>query len=128
MPSKRDGSIVTSAQRNGSAARLTCMLDRLFRLSDEQAANGLAVRFCREVYLLDETTDYGWHEVFAIVYRLDADTGDAHTALKYAVGRGWLDVIGTPLAYAKLREPGRRLFADADIAFQKQKTPPCIRQ
>jgi hypothetical protein len=96
------------------------MFDYLNSVSDEQAANGLAVRLCREVYLLNETTDYGWHAVHPLSYRLDAAFDDALLALKYAANKGWLDLIGTPVAYAKLLEPGRRLFANADVAFPKR--------
>jgi len=96
------------------------MHDRLDDVSDEQAARWLAVRFCREVYLLDESTDCWWHALQPLAYRLDADLEDTMAALNYAAHKGWLDLIGTPIAYAKLLEPGHRLFADADVALPRR--------
>ncbi len=95
------------------------MFDHLNRISDEQTANGLAVRLCREVYLLDRTSAYKWQALRPLVSRLDADFEESLAALQYAVRKGWLDIFGDPAAHVMLLEPGRALFADADVSLPK---------
>ena len=96
------------------------MFDHLNRISDEQAANDLAVRFCREVFVLDRTSAYKWQALPPLVFRLDAGFEDTLAAVQYAVRKGWLDVFGDPVAHVMLLELGHRLFADADVALPKR--------
>jgi hypothetical protein len=96
------------------------VFDHLNRISDEQAANDLAVRFCREIFVLDRTAAYKWQALAPLASRLDADFEGTLAAVKYAVRKGWVDVFGDPIAHVMLLEPGRALFANADVAFPRR--------
>lgn len=96
------------------------MFNHLNPASDEQAANGVAVRFCREVFLLDRTSAYKWQALQPLVTRLDASFEETLAALQYCLRKGWLDVFGDPAANVMLLEPGRALFANADVALPRR--------
>jgi hypothetical protein len=96
------------------------MFDHLNRISAEQTAKGLAVRFCREVFLFDGTSVYKWQALKPIVLRLNADLEETHDALEYAVGRRRRDVFGDPAVNLMLLEAGRAVFADADISLPRR--------
>jgi hypothetical protein len=100
------------------------MFDRLDAMRDEEAVRGLAVRFCRDVYLGTRATVHKWQAVPSMELRLNASKEDTQAALKYAARKGWLDPFGDPIFAVMLLEPGRALFADADVALPRRTARP----
>jgi hypothetical protein len=89
-------------------------------MSDEEAAAGrLAIRICREIFMLTGDTVYTWHSVRPVALRLDAKPEATQAAIRYAVRKGWLDSFGRPTSIVVMLERGRALFADADVAVPK---------
>ena len=100
------------------------MYDSLDRMSNEEVANGLAVRFCRDMYVATRAAVHKWHAVPSLELRLNASKEEAQVALKYAVRKGWLDPFGDPIFAVMLLEPGRALFANADVALPRRTARP----
>ena len=101
------------------APRYIAMYDSLERIRDDDAARGLAVRFCREVYIGTRSSMHKWHAVSSMEMRLNASREDTQAALKFAIRKGWLDAFGDPIFAVILLEPGRVMFANADVALPK---------
>jgi hypothetical protein len=96
------------------------MYDRPDAARDEEATRALAVRFCRDVYLCTGATVYKWLSVPSMASRLNASIEDAQVAIKYGVRKGWLDGYGNPIFVVMLLEPGRSMFANADLALPRR--------
>ena len=71
----------------------------------------LAVVLCREIYTLAGGAVGTWQAVYEVQDRLKVTQAEAQEALRYAVGKGWLNGFGTPMISVMLQEPGRALFA-----------------
>jgi len=71
----------------------------------------LAVVVCREIYTLAAGAVGIWQAVYEVQDRLKITADEIQEALRYAIGKGWLNGFGTPLASVMMQEPGRALFA-----------------
>jgi hypothetical protein len=92
-------------------------------MSDGPAANlemvaALAVVICREVYALVGGAVGTWQAVCDVQTRLEITEAEAQEALRYAVGKGWVEATGTPMVSVMLLEPGRALFAGQTVLPQ----------
>ena len=71
----------------------------------------LTVVVCREIYTLAGGALGTWQAVYEVQDRLKVTQVEAQEALRYAVGKGWLNGFGAPMVSVMLLEPGRALFA-----------------
>jgi hypothetical protein len=89
---------------------LACTVGVLFSMPiSTVVVEALAVVVCREIYSLVDGTVGVWAAVCDVRKRLTVTNSEVQEALHYALGRGWIEGVATPMFFVMLLQPGRAL-------------------
>ncbi len=72
-----------------------------------------AALICQEAYADVRGHEERWAVLGTIVERLGFARAEAAEAASYAVGRGWIDVVGHPALWIQLQPKAREILQNA---------------
>ena len=75
-------------------------------------ATTLAIRICREIYLLTHGNAAKWQPLTDVLQRFRLEAPELKTALQCGVAKGWLEAVGNPAFSVRLLNAGHAMFVE----------------
>jgi hypothetical protein len=87
-------------------------------------ATAMAIRLCREVYMLTHGNLAIWQPINDVLRRFRLDGSEIRTVVKCAVANGWLETVGNPIFSIRLLDDGHGMFVEENPTLPNSRRRP----